>query len=73
MGELYLEYHRGTYTSHGSIKLHNRKSEVLLKELEYLATLASLQSVDQKYLYPKVSIISQRRSHAKTVSSIGRD
>lgn len=56
MGELYLEFHRGTYTSHGSIKRHNRKSEILLKELEYLATLASLQGKGSAYVYPKSDI-----------------
>ncbi|POW14082.1 hypothetical protein PSHT_07542 [Puccinia striiformis] len=52
-GELYLEYHRGTYTSHGSIKKHNRKSEILLREIEYFATLASLSTKDSGYEYPK--------------------
>ena len=33
-GELYLEFHRGTYTSHGSIKKGNRHSEVLLRDVE---------------------------------------
>ncbi|KAI7962830.1 hypothetical protein MJO28_000924 [Puccinia striiformis f. sp. tritici] len=36
--QLYLEYHCGTYTSHGSIKRHNRKSKILLREIEYFAT-----------------------------------
>ncbi|KAA1114831.1 Glycoside hydrolase, 38 vacuolar alpha mannosidase [Puccinia graminis f. sp. tritici] len=52
-GELYLEYHRGTYTSHGSIKRHNRKSEILMREIEYFATLASLFREDTGYEYPK--------------------
>ncbi|PLW47412.1 hypothetical protein PCANC_05854 [Puccinia coronata f. sp. avenae] len=52
-GELYLEYHRGTYTSHGSIKRHNRKSEILLREIEYFATIASLSNKDTGYQYPK--------------------
>lgn len=39
-GELYLELHRGTYTSHGSIKKYNRYTELILKEAEFLATLA---------------------------------
>ncbi|MBN2853240.1 MAG: alpha-mannosidase [Clostridia bacterium] len=33
-GELYLEYHRGTYTTQGRSKLYNRKIEVALRELE---------------------------------------
>ena len=34
VGELYLEYHRGTYTSQAWIKRANRKSEVLLHDAE---------------------------------------
>ncbi|CAH7683510.1 glycosyl hydrolases family 38 N-terminal domain-domain-containing protein [Phakopsora pachyrhizi] len=52
-GELYLEYHRGTYTSHGSIKRHNRKLEIMLRELEYYATIASVYNSDSDYDYPK--------------------
>ncbi|KAG8767986.1 Glycoside hydrolase, 38 vacuolar alpha mannosidase [Ceratobasidium sp. 428] len=52
-GELYLEFHRGTYTSHGSIKKGNRKSEILLRDVELVATLASLTA---KYEYPKQRI-----------------
>ncbi|KAF8259316.1 glycosyl hydrolases family 38 N-terminal domain-containing protein [Lactarius quietus] len=51
-GELYLEFHRGTYTSHGSIKKGNRKSEILLRDAEHIATLASIYRGD-KYKYPK--------------------
>lgn len=54
-GELYLEFHRGTYTSHGSIKKGNRKSEILLREVEYVATLASLYSKNYKYPYEKIN------------------
>ncbi|CEL56677.1 hypothetical protein RSOLAG1IB_08003 [Rhizoctonia solani AG-1 IB] len=52
-GELYLEFHRGTYTSHGSIKKGNRKSEILLRDVELVATLASLTA---GYTYPKQRI-----------------
>ncbi|CAE6482312.1 unnamed protein product [Rhizoctonia solani] len=52
-GELYLEFHRGTYTSHGSIKKGNRKSEILLRDVELVATLASLTA---GYAYPKQRI-----------------
>ncbi|KAI0338667.1 hypothetical protein BDW22DRAFT_1362757 [Trametopsis cervina] len=56
-GELYLEFHRGTYTSHGSIKKGNRKSEILLRDVEHLATFASLyKSHNSKYVYPKSKI-----------------
>ncbi|KAG6918486.1 hypothetical protein DXG01_014113 [Tephrocybe rancida] len=53
-GELYLEFHRGTYTSHGSIKKGNRHSEILLRDVEHVATLASLYKLYNKdYIYPK--------------------
>ena len=54
-GELYLEFHRGTYTSHGSIKKGNRKSEILLRDVELVATLASVLQL-KKYTYPKQKI-----------------
>jgi alpha-mannosidase len=37
--EMYLEYHRGTYTSHAAMKRRNRRSEVLLQTAEALATV----------------------------------
>jgi len=33
-GELYFEYHRGTYTSQARVKWDNRRSELLLREAE---------------------------------------
>lgn len=50
-GELYLEYHRGTYTTQAHNKRANRKSEFLLHDAEFLATYASL--LDPTYEYPK--------------------
>ncbi len=38
--ELYLEYHRGTYTTHGEIKRNNREKEILLTNAEKMAVLA---------------------------------
>ncbi len=38
--ELYLEYHRGTYTTHSEIKKNNRKSEIMLSVAEKLASIA---------------------------------
>ncbi|MCL2424954.1 MAG: glycosyl hydrolase-related protein [Oscillospiraceae bacterium] len=40
VGELYLEYHRGTYTSMARNKRSNRKSELLLQDLEFVSVLA---------------------------------
>jgi alpha-mannosidase len=42
VGELYLEYHRGTYTSMGRNKRYNRKSEFLYQDTEFLSSLAML-------------------------------
>lgn len=53
-GELYLEIHRATYTSHGSIKKGNRKSEILMREAEYHASMASIFNDD--YKYPKADL-----------------
>lgn len=36
VGELYLEYHRGTYTSQARVKHNNRQAELLLREAEWL-------------------------------------
>lgn len=40
-GELYLEYHRGTYTSQARNKLWNRKLELLYRDAEILWSWAS--------------------------------
>lgn len=39
-GELYLEYHRGTYTTQARNKRANRKAEFLLHDTEFLAAYA---------------------------------
>jgi alpha-mannosidase len=43
-GELYLEYHRGTYTSQSRTKQGNRRSEHLLREAELWATTATVRT-----------------------------
>jgi len=48
-GELYLEFHRGTYTTQSRNKRANRKSEFLLHDAEFLATLAALLDADYRY------------------------
>jgi len=45
--ELYLEFHRGTYTTQAKTKKFNRKSEILLSNAEKLSSLAYL--FGQKY------------------------
>ncbi|XCP84142.1 alpha-mannosidase [Roseburia hominis] len=42
-GELYLEYHRGTYTSQGYNKRMNRKMELLYRRTEWLTVMEALQ------------------------------
>lgn len=41
-GELYLEYHRGTYTTQSRNKRANRKSEFLLHNAEFIAAFAAV-------------------------------
>src|SRR6185503_7711361 len=40
VGELYFEYHRGTYTSVSEVKQNNRRAEQLLRDVELLAACA---------------------------------
>ncbi|HEY7124862.1 MAG TPA: alpha-mannosidase [Ktedonobacterales bacterium] len=42
VGDLYLEYHRGTFTSQGWIKRANRHAELLYRDAEFWAALAGL-------------------------------
>ncbi|MEC0205097.1 alpha-mannosidase [Paenibacillus lautus] len=39
-GDLYLELHRGTYTTHARNKRHNRKAEILYREAELWNSVA---------------------------------
>lgn len=48
-GELYLEYHRGTYTSQAATKKHNRKLELAYRDAELLHTLALCTNKDWQY------------------------
>jgi len=43
MGELYLETHRGTYTTHADAKTGNRRCELSLRDAEILESLAAWQ------------------------------
>ncbi len=44
VGDLYLELHRGTYTTHGQVKRWNRKAEVLYRDAEIWSSLLSLKT-----------------------------
>jgi alpha-mannosidase len=48
--ELYLETHRGTFTTHGAVKKHNRKLEALVKATETICSIISL--FDESFKYP---------------------
>ncbi len=51
-GELYLEYHRGTYTAMAKNKRNNRKIEIELREVELWSTLAARLGVE----YPEAEL-----------------
>ncbi|SFC31697.1 alpha-mannosidase [Butyrivibrio sp. YAB3001] len=53
--ELYLEFHRGTYTSMGKNKRYNRKLEYLLKEAEILCVYKKLTDGSA---YPKENLMN---------------
>ncbi|KAI5954900.1 AMS1 [Candida jiufengensis] len=48
-GEIYLEFHRGTYTVQAQIKKFMRLGEIKLHDLELIAGLVSLKNKDYKY------------------------
>lgn len=50
--ELYLEAHRGTYTSRGRLKKLNRRGEFMLRETEMVSTLAWMNGFD----YPQAAL-----------------
>ena len=50
VGEMYLEFHRGTYTSQAATKRGNRRSEHLLHEAELWAATAAVK-VGARYPY----------------------
>ncbi len=51
--ELYLEFHRGCYTTHADQKRFNRRCEALLYQAELFATLATIST---NSTYPKAEI-----------------
>ncbi|MEH7095778.1 alpha-mannosidase [Neobacillus vireti] len=48
-GELYLEYHRGTYTSQAALKRANRQVEITYHNAEWLSTLSDYFTGEQNY------------------------
>ncbi|ASK62214.1 alpha-mannosidase [Virgibacillus phasianinus] len=67
-GELYLEFHRGTYTSQAYMKRMNRKLEFLYRESEWLSVLSgigqnSLATYPQKELTSGWKTILRNQFH----------
>lgn len=56
-GELYLEYHRGTYTSQARNKMLNRKAEIMLRESEFTSVLEGLFRNNWS-LYPGTELLA---------------
>ncbi|KAK2508946.1 LOW QUALITY PROTEIN: hypothetical protein MC885_008404 [Smutsia gigantea] len=54
VGELFLELHNGTYTTHAQIKKGNRECERILHDVELLSSLALARSV--QFLYPAAQL-----------------
>ena len=46
VGELYLEYHRGTYTSMARNKRSNRKCELLWQDVEFFSTFGAMLGLE---------------------------
>jgi alpha-mannosidase len=59
LGELYLELHRGTYTSQAATKRGNRRSEHLLREAELWAATAAVRS-GAPYPYERLERVWRR-------------
>ncbi|XP_036074009.1 alpha-mannosidase 2C1 isoform X8 [Rousettus aegyptiacus] len=54
VGELFLELHNGTYTTHAQIKKGNRECERILHDVELLSSLALARNV--LFLYPAAQL-----------------
>ena len=66
VGELYLEFHRGTYTSMAEVKRNNRKSEFLFQTAELLGcidTLLNGAAYPQETLYSGWKTILTNQFH----------
>ncbi|EGW03783.1 Alpha-mannosidase 2C1 [Cricetulus griseus] len=54
VGELFLELHNGTYTTHAQLKKRNRECEQILHDVEMLSSLALARSAH--FLYPAAQL-----------------
>lgn len=67
VGELYLEFHRGTYTTQAKTKRGNRKSELLLRDAEFFDAVGALLVPDRK------EIVADPERAVYDVTGIGGD
>jgi alpha-mannosidase len=63
VGELYLEYHRGTYTSQAATKLGNRRAEFELREVELWSSLAPGDHYPRRELEPLWKLLLLHQFH----------
>ncbi|KAI9490397.1 galactose mutarotase-like domain-containing protein [Zychaea mexicana] len=54
-GEMYFELHRGIFTTHALCKKFNRSCELLLRDVEILATMAHIVDTEN-FEYPKAEL-----------------
>ncbi|MCP4641647.1 MAG: alpha-mannosidase [bacterium] len=64
-GELYLEFHRGCQTSQARTKRHNRKCELLVRDAEFLNSLALVHGgkYDHESLYDAWKLVLLNQFH----------
>lgn len=65
-GELYLEYHRGTYTSMARNKKYNRRSEFIFEDAELFSEMANVltgAAYPGKQLYDAWEVILRNQFH----------
>lgn len=67
-GEMYLEYHRGTYTSQGYSKMMNRRMEELYRKAEWMSVMTGLicgdlRQADQERLTEGWKIVLTHQFH----------
>ncbi len=58
-GELYLELHRGTYTTQARMKQLNRRLELTLRDAEFLAAIAGLDQRETTETIWKETLLNQ--------------
>ena len=66
IGELYLEFHRGTYTSIAKNKRYNRKAEMMMQRLESMQVLNTVLSdavYEKEKLYSMWDVILLNQFH----------